>query len=115
MPDEPLTFTATSGHKAGTTILKVAGPITLSTMFPLQAELRTLRPPVLIIDFTDVPYIDSAGIGLFPSYFISAQDEGRNLLLAGLNHRVAAILGHTKIDTMINTFPSVGAAEASLS
>jgi len=114
MLDTPLTFTATPGLKDGTTILKLVGPVTLSTMFPLQAELRTLRPTVLILDFTDVPYIDSAGIGLFPSYFISAQGEGRTLLLAGLNHRVEAILGHTKIDTMIRTFPTVEEAEASL-
>jgi anti-anti-sigma factor len=114
MSDTSLTFTATSGHKEGTTILHLAGPVTLSTMFPLQAELRTLRPPVLIIDFTGVPYIDSAGIGLFPSYFIAAQSEGRHILLAGLNHRVAAILGHTKIDTMIKTFPTVEEAEATL-
>ena len=64
MLDTPLTFTATPGLKDGTTILKLVGPVTLSTMFPLQAELRTLRPTVLILDFTDVPYIDTAGIGL---------------------------------------------------
>jgi anti-sigma B factor antagonist len=114
MRDEPLTFSSTPGKSDSTTILKLSGPVTLTTMFPLQAELRSLTPQVLILDLTDVPYIDSAGIGLLPSYFISAQAEGRTLLLAGLNHRVEAILGHTKIDTMIQTFPTVEAAEASL-
>jgi anti-sigma B factor antagonist len=114
MRDAPLTFTATPGKSDTTTILKLSGPVTLTTMFPLQAELRSLTPPVLILDLTEVPYIDSAGIGLLPTYFISAQNEARTLLLAGLNHRVEAILGHTKIDTMIKTFPTVEAAEASL-
>ncbi len=109
-----MTFPSNPGLKEGATILKLAGPVTLTTMFPLQAELRSLAPQVLILDLTEVPYIDSAGIGLLPTYLISAQNEGRTLLLAGLNHRVEAILGHTNIDTMIKTFPTVEAAEASL-
>jgi anti-sigma B factor antagonist len=114
MSDAPQTFSSSPGLKEGTTILRLSGPVTLSTMFPLQAELRSLAPPVLILDFTDVPYIDSAGIGLLPAYFIAAQGEGRTLLLAGLNQRVEAVLGHTRIDTLIKTYPTVEDAEASL-
>jgi anti-sigma B factor antagonist len=114
MADSPLTYTSAPGLKEGTTVLTLAGPLTLSTMFPLQAELRNLSPQVLILDLTDVPYIDSAGLGLIPHYYVSAQQEGRTLLLAGVSHRVAAVMGHARIDTLVKVFPTVGDAEASL-
>jgi anti-anti-sigma factor len=114
MLDAPLIYTSSAGLKDGTTVLKLTGPLTLSTMFPLQAELRTLTPQVLILDLTEVPYIDSAGLGLIPSYHVSADHAGRTLLLVGTNHRVEALMAHTKIDTFIKTFPTLEAAEASL-
>jgi anti-anti-sigma factor len=114
MPDSPLTYTTSPGLKEGTTVLTLTGPLTLTTMFPLQDELRTLKPQVLIIDLTGVPYIDSAGLGLIPHYFVAAEHEGRTLLLAGVGHRVAAVMGHARIDTLVKSFPTVEAAEASL-
>jgi anti-anti-sigma factor len=114
MPDAPLIYTSSPGTTEGTTVLTLTGPLTLTTMFPLQAELRTLNPQVLILDLTGVPYIDSAGLGLIPHYFVTAQEQGRILLLAGVSPRVAAVMGHARIDTLVKTFPTVEAAEATL-
>jgi anti-anti-sigma factor len=114
MLDSPLTYISAPAKTDGTTVLTLTGPLTLTTMFPIQAELRTLKPQVLILDLTAVPYIDSAGLGLIPTYFVSAEAEGRTLLLAGVSHRVAAVMGHARIDTLIKTFPTVEEAEASL-
>jgi anti-sigma B factor antagonist len=114
MPDSPLTYTSAPGASEGTTVLTLTGPLTLTTMFPLQAELRTLKPQVLILDLTAVPYIDSAGLGLIPTYFVSAEAQGRILLLAGVSQRVAAVMGHARIDTLVKIFPTVEEAEASL-
>ena len=114
MADSPLTYTSSPGLKEGTTVLTLTGPLTLTTMFPLQAELRTLTPQVLILDLTAVPYIDSAGLGLIPTYYVSAERDGRTLLLAGVGHRVLAVMGHARIDTLIKIFPTAEEAEASL-
>jgi anti-anti-sigma factor len=83
-------------------------------MFPLQEQLRTITPAVLIMDMTGVPYMDSAGIGLLPNYHIAAERDGHTLLLAGLNHRLQALLDHTRLNTILKTFPTVEDAEASL-
>jgi anti-anti-sigma factor len=114
MADFPLTYTSSPGLKEGTIVLTLTGPLTLSPMFPLQDELRTLSPQVLILDLTAVPYIDSAGLGLIPTYYVSAEREGRTLLLAGVGHRVEAVMGHARIDTLVKIFPTVEAAQASL-
>jgi anti-sigma B factor antagonist len=62
----------------------------------------------------EVPYMDSAGIGLLPNYHMAAQRDGRTLLIAGLNYRLQALLEHTHLNNVLKSFPSVEEAEASL-
>jgi anti-anti-sigma factor len=69
---------------------------------------------VLILDLSGTPYMDSAGLGLVMNYYVSAQNHGRKLLLAGVNERVASLLEMTKVQDVLTSFPSVGEAEASL-
>ena len=95
-------------------ILQLVGPLTLSTIFGFQNELRAATPGVLILDLSETPYIDSAGLGLIMNYYVSAMDHGRKLLLAGVNERVKALLEMTKVQSVLTSFPSVAEAEASL-
>lgn len=114
MRDEPLTHSFTAGERDGTTILKLSGPLTISTMFGFQDELRAVKAKVLIIDLSETPYMDSAGLGLIMNSHVSAQDQGRKLLLAGVNERVKALFEMTKVQAVLTSFPSVAEAEASL-
>lgn len=95
-------------------ILQLVGPLTLSTIFGFQDEFRATKPQVLIVDLSKTPYIDSAGLGLLMNYYVSAEHNGRKLLLAGLNHRIVAMLEMTKVQGVLKSFPTVEAAEASL-
>lgn len=114
MLDEPLIHTYVVGKKDGTTILKLVGPLTLSTMFGFQGEFRAQKPEVMIVDLSESPYMDSAGLGLLMNYYVSAEHNGRKLLLAGVNHRIVAMLEMTKVHPLLKTFDTVDAAEASL-
>jgi anti-anti-sigma factor len=114
MRDEPLTYSYTPGQREGTMILRLIGPLTLSTMFGFQDEFRSVTPQVLIMDMSEVPYIDSAGLGLIMNYYVAAQDRGRKLLLAGVNDRVKALFEMTRVQNVLTSFPTVEAAEASL-
>ena len=95
-------------------ILKLVGPLTLPTIFGFQNEFRSMTPQVLIVDFSESPYMDSAGLGLIMNYHVSAQDHGRKLLLAGVNDRVVELFRMTKVQGVLTSFPSVAEAEASL-
>jgi anti-anti-sigma factor len=114
MRDEPMTYSSTAGKNAGATILKLVGPLTLSTMFGFQDEFRALQPQVLIMDLSETPYMDSAGLGLIMNYFVGAEGHGRKLLLAGVNERVKALFEMTKVQGVLKSFPTVEDAEASL-
>jgi anti-anti-sigma regulatory factor len=63
MRDEPLTVTAAPGSGEGTTILVLHGPLTLHNSFDFQRDLAQQKPAVLILDLTESPYMDSAGLG----------------------------------------------------
>lgn len=94
--------------------MKLSGPLTISTMFGFQDELRTKTPAALIVDLSETPYMDSAGLGLLMNTFVSAQSHGRKLLLAGANERILALFEMTKVKGVLPDFPTVEAAEASL-
>jgi anti-sigma B factor antagonist len=60
---------------------------------------------------SEVPYMDSAGLGLLTNYFVAAEDEHRRFLLACVNERVLSLLEMTKVDQVLKMYPSVEAAE----
>jgi anti-sigma B factor antagonist len=61
----------------------------------------------VIFDFSEVDYLDSAGIGTLVSCLTKLRNSGGNLRLAGLKPMVAGVFKLTKIDTIIGLFPSV--------
>lgn len=114
MRDEPLTMSAAPGTEATVTILKLQGSLTLQAIFAFQEELARHKPQLLIIDLTECPYIDSAGLGSLMNGYVSAEKNGRRLLLAGANERVLALLETTKTHLILKNYPTAADAEASV-
>jgi anti-sigma B factor antagonist len=112
MLEKELTYAVTDGAKEGTGILTIEGPFTLGNMFKLQAELRTMKPACLIMDLTQVPYMDSAGLGVIMNYYVAAQNGGRKFFLVGVNDRIRALLEMTRVDAVLKMCDTVEAAEA---
>jgi anti-anti-sigma factor len=112
MPDEPLTFTQRPGSRDGIQILSLSGPFTLGNMFQLQRVLQELRPPYLIFDISQVPYMDSAGLGLLVNFYVAAQKNGRKMAVAGTTPRIMALFEMTKVDSLMKLYPTVQDAEA---
>ncbi|MDP9037834.1 MAG: STAS domain-containing protein [Acidobacteriota bacterium] len=112
MLDQSFSYAAAAGSRPGVTILTLTGPLTIGNIFALQAEMRTLKPPCLILDLTHVPYMDSAGLGVLMNAFVSAQGDGRKLLLANVNQRVLSLFEMTRVESILPIFPSVQTAEA---
>ncbi len=114
MSAEPLTFESVAGQAPGVRILRLKGPLTLASLFDFQTILRTDPPPTLILDLTEVPYMDSAGMGAIINYFVSTQRAGRKLLVAGVNGRVLELFRMTKVEGLLTMKPTVAEAEQSV-
>jgi anti-anti-sigma factor len=51
----------------------------------------------LLVNFAEVPYIDSTGLGFLAGTRVSCQNAGVNLVLASLNQHVRKILDEVKL------------------
>jgi anti-sigma B factor antagonist len=112
MQERELTYRSSDGVRDGVVIVTLHGPLLLGNMFDLQSELRDLKPPCLILDLSDVPYMDSAGLGVLMNSFVSAQSNHREFFIVGVNERVQALFEMTKVAQILKVYPSVESAEA---
>lgn len=111
MRDEVLHYSFVDGTHEGVRIIKLNGPLTIATMFPLQEELRGMKPALLIFDLSDTTYMDSAGLGMLINYYVAAEKSGRKMALAEANERVDALLVLTKVRELLRSVKSVEEAE----
>jgi anti-anti-sigma factor len=51
----------------------------------------------LVLDFTEVPYIDSTGLGFLAGSRVTAQNAGVSVVLAGVNQHVRRILDGVRL------------------
>ncbi len=115
MRDNPLHIECLAGAREGHRILRLNGPLTLANLFGFQSTLRTDSARVTVIDMTEVPYVDSAGIGMLMSAYVSRQRDGRALALVGVKDRVQAAMTVTQVHQFFTVFPSVPEAETAFS
>ena len=66
----------------------------------------------LIIDFSEVPYIDSTGLGFLAGARVTAQNAGVRMVLANLNTHVRKILDEVKLSQFFLIAPDDAAAIA---
>lgn len=97
-----------AGGAPGTVIYRFSGPFTARDMFnsltptalrdlfeaPAQTELH-------IFDLSEVPYMDSTGLGVVVSHFARCKGKGVRLVLAGVGPRVLQLFQLTKTDGLI--------------
>jgi anti-sigma B factor antagonist len=83
----------------------------LGTLFQFQSTLRAKDAPALIIDFTGVPYVDSAGIGALVGAYVTHNKDGRSLSLVGVSERVHNALKVTRVDPFFRFFSTLTEAE----
>jgi anti-sigma B factor antagonist len=74
--------------------------------------VRAEQSPNLILDLTDVPYVDSAGIGALVGTYVRHQRDENGLSLVGVNDRVHEALKIAHIEQFFRFFATLGEAQA---
>jgi len=98
MRDEPLTI-EDLGQQNQKRVLRLSGPLTIATLYEFQNLVRASALNGLVLDFTKVPYVDSAGVGALVGAYVRHQKEGHSVTLAGVNERVRNTLKITQVDS----------------
>ena len=92
MQPRSLVIDEVSDPQNGPHILRLSGPLILTTLPEFQSRVRVDRSHNLILDLTGVPYVDSAGIGALVGTYVRHQRDENGLSLVGVNDRVRAAL-----------------------
>ena len=114
MPQESLHIEDVSGLPDGQRVLRLQGPVTISNFFQFQSLVRGNKSRHLILDMSDVPYMDSAGIGALVGAYVNHQKEGRSLALVGVTDRVRSALQVTRVEQFFKFYGNQAAAQGDL-
>jgi anti-sigma B factor antagonist len=96
------------------TVVDAAGRITLgegaSTLRDSMRDLAAKGSKKLLLNLSEVSYIDSSGIGEMVSSYTTVTNHGGQLKLLGLNKRVKDLLQITKLYTVFEVFEDEASA-----
>jgi anti-anti-sigma factor len=119
----PFTIERKEGKTPGTVIFHFRGPFTARDMFGTLAPIAldnilsfqstpSDEPPALnILDLTDVPYMDSAGLGRIVRHYVHCRGKGVRMVAAGASPRVLELFRMTKVDSVIPVTATVEEAD----
>jgi anti-anti-sigma factor len=120
----PFTIERTEGKASDTVVLRFRGPFTardmyssltpdaLNGMLDFQTTADGGQPSLNILDLTDIPYMDSSGLGIIVRHYVRCKSKGVTLIVAGAGPRVLDLFKMTKVDVLIPTTATVEEAEA---
>jgi ABC-type transporter Mla MlaB component len=106
-----LIFKFTGGFAANDmyTVLK---PLAVVNIFEFEPPPGKERPTLNVFDLTDVPTLDSSGLGLVISHFIRSRARGVRVIAVGVRPNVLQLFKFTKVDALIPMAASVEEAIA---
>ncbi|MEN8238652.1 MAG: STAS domain-containing protein [Actinomycetota bacterium] len=109
------TTTTVRDARSGVRIIDIAGEITAFSEEELSRaheEASSGDVTAVILNFTDLEYMNSGGIGLIVTNLIRAQRSGHRLLAFGLSDHYREIFSLTRLDEAIEIHPDEESAVA---
>lgn len=94
----------------GVRVVRLAGPLTLKTLFEFQQKARDESDHAIILDLSGVPYADSAGLGAMLGVLASCQRQAKGFAVAAPGERVQTLFRLTRIDGLVRTHSTVDEA-----
>src|ERR1700746_3036180 len=96
-------------------VLPLKGEIDLHVSPSVTASLNAMiekKPRRLVVDLSEVTYIDSAGLAALIEAMQKVEGYGGKFLLAGLQETVRSIFEISRLDQVFQIFPDADAALA---
>ena len=99
------------------TVVRVVGELDMDTSPQLQDFLQEVADAgarQVVLDYTDVTFMDSSGLGLLVVWYKTLRDRGGRLSLAAVRRNVRTVLTMSAVDRVIDVHDTVDAAEDSM-
>ena len=101
----------------GVHIICLSGDIDLQHSPKMRQLLQTKaneRAPALLLDFSEVKYIDSSGLATLVEYYQKSRSYSGRMALAGLSNRVRSVFELVRLSEIFSIYVSVAEAKAGL-
>ena len=96
-------------QEQGVLLAEVAGDVDLRHAEAFQRSLMSLvekGPKVLVVDLTDVPYMDSSGLASLVKCLLRSGQKGVSMRLCGLSRRVSSVMEISRLNKAFSIFAS---------
>lgn len=96
-------ITVKSEVRDGAAVVTPVGDVDLTASPVLRQELKKVqgsRPQRLIVDLTQVPYMDSSGVATLVEAMKTANQNRTRLVLCGMQPKVRSIFEIARLDTV---------------
>jgi anti-anti-sigma factor len=110
----PVRIESVAGSRPGVVILKVQGPLEITNYREFEELMRRNEARVLLVDLSEVPYIDSAVLGSMVATHVACARNQRKYALVHANQRIQNMLTVSGVGEIILSFATVAQAEAAL-
>jgi len=97
-------------ESGGGLVVKLKGKLVLETVSNFINTLRNDPAERLVLDMSQVSFIDSAGVGALASLFVTRRKFQKTFALAGLTPQATAMLEVVGLVRLLPSFPTVEAA-----
>jgi anti-anti-sigma factor len=108
-------FEVTVEERAGRAHIVLRGELDISTAGGLEEHLRRVeaeRPELLVIDLSQLAFMDSTGLRLLISADQRAREDGRRLVLVRGNEMIQRVLRLTRLDERLEIVDDADALAA---
>ena len=86
----------------GKKIIKLSGEIDMSNVKEIKDKILELKLSEIILDFKDVTYLDSAGIGMLISLHKTAQLKSGSLEIINIENKIKKLFEMVGLNKILN-------------
>jgi anti-sigma B factor antagonist len=92
-------------HTGSEVVVRLSGKLVAGNTDVLYQEVRGLIPGSrkIVLDLTDLAYMDSMGLGTIIRLYVSARSAGCDLQLINMGKRIRELLGVTNVLSVFTT------------
>jgi anti-anti-sigma factor len=120
----PFSIERIQGKSPSTVIFRLCGPFTARDMYgsltpdarqkmlAFQSTPEEEAPTLNVLDLTQVPYMDSVGLGMVVTHYVRCSHNGIKTVLAGSTPRLLELFRMTKVDGILSLSPTVDEAQS---
>jgi anti-sigma B factor antagonist len=112
MPSAPLAIERITAPGEELRVLRLSGSFSGHGILQFQRLFREGPPQDTVLNLSEVPYIDSAGLGALIKATVSCSEAGKTVALAGACGLVRAVLKTARVEQLFQFHASVSDAKS---